>query len=131
MTNASKDINSPMDELRDLHIGTPSYRALRDNLARLFRAGPDGALTHEPVLFTRGTETHGIILIAGAGAGKTTDIREAIGSIQALSDNPETGVPRYIHVTVSSPATLRSLAVQFLEKLGLDGVGDRVKEHEL
>ncbi|MDT0683122.1 ATP-binding protein [Roseicyclus sp. F158] len=131
MTNASKGINLPVDELRNLHIGTPSYRSLKDNLARLFRAGPDGTLTHEPVLFTRGTETHGIILIAGAGAGKTPDIGEAIGSIEALTDNHETGVPRYIHVTVGSPATLRSLAVQFLEKLGLDGVGDRVKVHEL
>lgn len=131
MTQPTSDINAIMDSLRGIHIGTPSYRSLKSNLERLFRTGPDGKPTHKPVLFTDGTETHGTVLIAGPGAGKTTDVRQAVGSIEALANNPDTGVPRYIHVTVASPASLRSLAIQFLEKLGVDGVGDRVKVYEL
>ena len=72
-----------------------------------------------------------MILVNGPGSGKTTDILHAVGKLEALAENPETGVPRYIHSTVSSPATLRSLACQFLEKLGADRISDRAKVHEL
>lgn len=131
MTKSTSEISTIMNTLRDIHIGTASYRSLKDNLERLFRTGPDGNPTHEPVRFTAGTETHGAILVAGPGAGKTTDLRHAVGSIAALAHNPDTGVPRYIHVTVASPASLRSLAIQFLEQLGIDGVSDRAKVYEL
>lgn len=131
MTKPTAHMNAIMDTLRDIHIGTRSYRNLKGSLERLFRTGPDGRPTHEPVLFTTGTETHGAVLIAGPGAGKTTDMRHAVGSFEALSNNPDTGLPRYIHVTVASPASLRSLAIQFLEKLGIDGVSDRAKVHDL
>lgn len=131
MKKSPAEINAIMGALRDLHIGTPSYRNLNESFARLFEPGPDGMLTHMPVHFTAGTETHGVILVAGPGAGKTTNMLHAIGSIEALANNPETGVPRYIYVTVKSPASLRSLAGQFLEKLGVDKVSDRAKVHEL
>lgn len=125
------EIAATMDALRDLHIKTRSYDKLQDNLARLFRPGPDGHPTHEPVRFTAGTETHGVIMISGPGAGKTTDMRHAVRDLSALAHNPETGAARHIHLTVTSPATLRSLACQFLVALGVSGVSDRVTVHEL
>ena len=125
------EIAATMDALRDLHIKTRSYDKLQENLARLFRPGPDGHPTHEPVRFTAGTETHGVIMISGPGAGKTTDMRRAVRDLSALAHNPETGAARHIHLTVTSPATLRSLACQFLVALGVSGVSDRVTVHEL
>lgn len=125
------EIAETMDALRDLHIETPSYKRLQENLARLFRAGPDGHPTHTPVRVTAGTETRGVIMISGPGAGKTTDMRRAVSALVALAYNPDTGVARHIHLTVASPATLRSLACQFLVTLGVAGVSDRVKVHEL
>jgi hypothetical protein len=125
------EIQEIMDRLRDLHIETPSYDQLKDNLARLFRKDADGMPTHVPVRFTAGTETHGVIMISGPGAGKTTDMRRAVLDHKALAHNPETGVARHIHLTVASPATLRSLACQFLKELGIEGISDRIKVHEL
>jgi hypothetical protein len=54
-----------------------------------------------------------------------------LGTCTTFAEDSETGAPRSIHLTVSSPATLRSLACQFLEKLGVDKVSDRAKVHEL
>lgn len=127
----SVETASTIDALRELLIGTPTCKKLQADLTRLFRAGPDGTPTHQPVLFTAGTETHGMILVAGPGAGKTTAIRRAVSEIKALAENPQTGLPRYIHVTVASPATLRSLGCQFLEKLGVDRISDRTKVHDI
>lgn len=131
MKKSAADIAEVMDGLRALHIGTPSCRALTAQLARVFRVGEGGTLTHEPVRFTGGTETHGIIRIGGPGDGKTSSMRHVVQTCGAFTENSETGMPRYIHITVASPATLRSLACQFLEKLGIDKVSDRAKVYEL
>ena len=131
MTKSRFEIAAIMDDLRDLYIGTASFAALQDHLQQLFRVGEDGELTHEPILFTAGTEAHGVILIAGPGTGKTMDLVNVLRDFKALAENPDTGMPRYIRVSVESPATLRSLACQFLEELGIDRVSERTKVHEL
>lgn len=131
MQKSPAEIAAIIQRLRSIHIGTPTFKALEANLARLLQVGEDGKPSHEPVRFTAGKETHGVILVNGPGSGKTTDILHAVAKLDALAENPETGVPRHIHVTVSSPATLRSLACQFLEKLGIDRISDRAKVHEL
>jgi len=131
MKKSDTAIAAIMDSLREVHIGTSTFRALQDHLRQLFRIGPDGALSHEPILFTAGTEAHGVILVAGPGTGKTTDLHHILREFDALRENPETGMPRYLHVSVASPATLRSLGCQFLEKLGLERVSERTKVHEI
>jgi hypothetical protein len=120
MNRSSAETAGVLDGLRALHIGTPSCRALNAQLSRLFPVGGNGTLTHEPVRCTGGTETHGIIRIGGAGDGKTSSMLNVVRTCGAFAENPETEMPRFIHVTVASPATLRSLACQFLEKLGID-----------
>lgn len=131
MTTSAVEIAAIMDRLREVHIGTSTFRALQDQIRALFRIGPDGEPTHEPIRFTAGTEAHGVILVAGPGTGKTTDLHHVLRGFHALQDNPETGMPRYLHISVASPATLRSLGCQFLEKLGLERVSDRSKVHEI
>lgn len=131
MKLAPEEIFRITDDLRGVYMETMTGKALRANLMRLFKVGLDGRITHEPVRFTAGTETHGIILIDGPGSGKTTAMLNAVRTSEALAENPQTGLPRYIHVKVASPATLRSLACQFLEVLGLNKVSERAKVHEL
>lgn len=131
MDNQVQQIDAIMDGLRHLHITTPAFRALRDNLAGLFQGGHGEHASHKPVLYAQGTETRGVIMIAGPGAGKTTDMLHAVRGLKALQQNPDTGLPRYLTITVESPATLRSLASQFLRAMGIDRVSDRIKVHEL
>lgn len=131
MTTSAYKVARIMETLRHVHIGTSTFRALKDQIRQLFRVGPDGEPTHEPLRFTAGTEAHGVILVAGPGTGKTTDLHQVLREFDALQHNPETGMPRYLHISVASPATLRSLGCQFLEKLGLDRVSDRMKVHEI
>ncbi|WP_299027986.1 TniB family NTP-binding protein [uncultured Sulfitobacter sp.] len=45
--------------------------------------------------------------------------------------HPETGEPRYLHMKVESPATLRSLGVAILGKLGAEGVAERTKVYDV
>ena len=88
-------------------------------------------MTHEPVRYTGGTETNGIAFIEGSGGGKTTAILEVLRNFEPLALNPDTDVPRYLHMKVESPATLRSLGVAILDKLGAEGVGERTKVYEV
>ena len=131
MQKSPGEISRILDTLRGIHIKHDTGKALQSVLSRLFKVGEDGKLTHEPVLFTGGTETHSVVVIDGPGSGKTTAMLHAVRTSEALAENPETGMPRYIQVKVASPATLRSLARQFLTELGVDEVSDRVKVHEL
>lgn len=123
-------IAEKIEDLRRIHIGTSRDKELTLQISRLFRAR-DGALTHEPARFSGGTETHEVILIEGAGGGKTTALLTCLENFAPLAENPETGLPRYLHAKVESPATLRSLGCAILKKLGVEKVSDRAKVYEV
>lgn len=134
MTGKTPMTNTPaaiMKELRKVHIRTKREAALKEMLERLFEEDDAGNLTHEPVRFTDDSETHGIAFIEGSGGGKTTAIRKTLKAFAPLAENPETGQPRWLQVKVESPATLRSLGVDMLKKLGIDHVADRTKVYEI
>lgn len=100
-------------------------------LRRLFQVAPDGSYTHAPIRFTGGTETRAIVVIDGAGSGKTTTILRGLRGFAPLACNPETDAPRWLHVKVESPATLRSLGVSILKKTGFAHVAERAKVYEI
>ena len=120
-----------LKQIRAVHIRTARETQLRRALQDLFEEDEDGHLTAEPVRVTAGTETHGIAFIEGSGGGKTTAIRRVLEKFEPLVLNPETGVPRWLFLKVESPATLRSLGVDILKKLGIDRVADRTKVYEV
>ena len=68
MTNSIFETAVTMQSLRAQHIVTERDRQFTLQLSRLFQVGEDGHPTAEPVRFTAGTETHGIIFIEGSGA---------------------------------------------------------------
>ncbi|SCM68732.1 ATP-binding protein [Donghicola eburneus] len=131
MTKTKAQIARIVAGLRDIHIKTDRDRAIRNELELLFSYGEDDQLTHHPVRFTGGTETHGITFIEGSGGGKTTAILKVLRDFEPLALNPETGAPRWLFSKVESPATLRSLGVSILQRLGVDRVSDRAKVYEI
>lgn len=118
-------------QLKRNHVITERDTMFREQLNRLFDFGPDGRRSHSPVLYTRGTETRGIIFIEGSGGGKSTTILEALENFAPLRHNPETNMPRYLEVTVQNPATLRSVGCQILGAMGFDHVSARVTVPEI
>ena len=120
-----------MQALRAIHVGTVRERAVRSELRRLFLIGDDGALSHRPVLFAGNSETRGIAFIEGSGGGKSTAILKVLREFEPLGRNPETEAPRWLHVKVESPATLRSLGGSILKMLGMDAVSERAKVYDV
>lgn len=132
MAKTIQEISKTMKSLRFQHVVTERDQQFEAQLLRQFEV-EDGQMTHEPVRYTGGTETNGIAFIEGSGGGKTTAILEVLRNFEPLALNPETGEPRYLHVKVESPATLRSLGVDVLDKLGADKdeISDRTKVYAI
>jgi len=124
-------IASRLEKLRNSHVTTTRDEDFDAQLRRLFKVGPDGQYTHHPIRFTAGTETRAIVVIDGAGSGKTTTILRSLRAFTPLAENPETGGERWLHLKVESPATLRSLGASILEKLGITRVSERIKVYEI
>ena len=130
MAKTIQEVSTTMKSLRSQHVVTERDRQFEAQLLRQFEV-EDGQMTYEPVRFTGGTETNGIAFIEGSGGGKTTAILEVLRNFEPLALNPETGEPRYLHMKVESPATLRSLGVAILGKLGAEGVAERTKVYDV
>lgn len=131
MSPCLKTVKSTVDALRAQYIVTDRDESLQRLLTRLFQSDEDGNLTYKPVLFTAGTETQAISFVDGSGGGKSTTTFEVMRNFTPLAHNPDTGIPRWLHVKVESPATLRSLGIVILKKLGVDKVSDRAKVYEV
>lgn len=121
------EIAGTVQALREIYVETEVDQQLVPQLHRLFSVGEDGRLSHDPMRFTGGRETHGILYIAGAGSGKTTTINRVLSEFAPLAESPETGVPRHVFTQVASPATLKSLGLGILSELGVGSVAERVK----
>lgn len=131
MSLSNQEIAAVMKSLRNVHIVTERDQAFERQLSRKFVCNDEGEITHFPVRCTGGTETEGIAFIEGSGGGKTTAIHKVLQKFAPLALNPETGKPRYLHVKVEAPATLRSLGVDVLKGLGIDKVSDRTRVYEI
>lgn len=120
-----------MAQLRARHVVTERDREVQAQLCRLLHVDETGQITAEPVRFTAGLESRGIILIEPAGGGKTTAIRNVLQEFPALGTHPDTGAPRVLQVQVESPATLRSILRALLREMGLTRVSSRTSAWEL
>lgn len=118
-------------QLRARHVVTERHREVQAQLCRHLHVDRTGQNTAEPVRFTAGLESRGIILIEPAGGGKTTAIRNALQEFPALGTHPDTGAPRVLQMQVESPATLRSILRALLREMGLTRVSSRTSAWEL
>ena len=110
---------SKLTHLRSLHIPTERDRAITHQLGRelLMEADASGNLVPVPVRHTAGLETRGIMIVEPPGGGKTTAVNWGLSKCEAL--NPPDAPPRYLHVPVPSPASLKSLRLQDPEQDGV------------
>lgn len=131
MTLSDREIAAVMKSLRKSHVETERDRTFEKVLRKKFERDAEGMITCQPVRTTGGTETSGIAFIEGSGGGKTTSILEVLRKFEPLAENPETGCPRHLNVKVETPATLRSLGVEILKKLGVDKVSGSVRVYEI
>jgi hypothetical protein len=122
--NQKLTVQDAVESLRDIYVESDRDTAFRDQLDRLIAFSPVPGETGKPVVFTRTGETRGIILIDGAGAGKTSLIDKALRSHPALMVSPDALRP-WIGISVPSPATLKSLGCAILTQSGYPEVSDR------
>ncbi|ATG47778.1 transposase [Celeribacter ethanolicus] len=106
-----------LEHLRSLHVGSDMDTELTGQLARLLKRDGEGELSPEPIRFTRTNETRGIMVVGGAGSGKSHLVHRALMKFPVLAEG-EYGRPRFLECSVPSPATLKSMVLEMLEKSG-------------
>jgi len=132
MPRNPREIRNTLAALRNIHIETNQRDlSLKDHLSRLLELDEDGNFLPVPVRFTANLETRGIALIEAAGGGKTTAIRRLLASIPTLGLDPETGMARYVEVTVPNPATQKRIGKAILKAVGVEDVSERTPAWEM
>lgn len=110
-----------LEHLRSLHIGSEMDAEITDQLARLLKRDETGELCPEAIRFTRTNETRGVLVVGGAGSGKSHLVHRALMKFPVLAEG-EYGRPRFLECSVPSPATLKSMVLEMLEKSGYGAV---------
>lgn len=113
------EISAILQKLRGLYLDTPRDATFHAHLERLLTRDEVGNLTHVPVRFTDGRETRGVMVIDGAGGGKTSLVARALKRHPAMAA-PEGGLPRYINARVPTPVTFKGMGTTLLRKSGYD-----------
>lgn len=123
MTKTS-DTFQMLEPLYSLHINTPWDAEMSAQLGRLLRQNAEGTPLPEAVRFTATGETRGILVIHDAGGCKSTLVDHCLSRHPVLREGPE-GIPRYLAVTVPSPATLKSLLRELIKTSGYPEISTR------
>jgi len=122
--NRNRAVQNAVSNLRDIYVESERDAVFGKHLDRLISFSEVPEEAGKPVVFTRTGETRGIILIDGAGGGKTSLIDKALRNHPALHASSNKTLP-WIGVSVPSPATLKSLGCAILNKSGYPEVSDR------
>ena len=104
-----------LQKLRKLRIDTPRDAAFTSHIDRLLSRNDEGNLLHEPLRFSAGRETRGVMVIDGPGGGKTTLIARALERHPALAG---AAGRHYLEASVPSPATFKSMTGALLHRSG-------------
>ncbi|MCJ8141047.1 ATP-binding protein [Falsirhodobacter halotolerans] len=104
-----------LQKLRKLRVDTSRDAGFITHLNRLLLRDEAGNLLPEPLRFSAGRETRGVMVVDGAGGGKTTLISRALERHPVLS-----GVTgrHYLDASVPSPATFKSMIGALLQRSG-------------
>lgn len=108
-----------LQKLRTQYLDTPRNATFLGHFDRLLTRDETGNLTHVPVRFTDERETRGVMVIDGAGGGKTSLVARALKRHPAMAA-PEGGLPRYINARVPTPVTFKGMGTTLLQKSGYD-----------
>jgi hypothetical protein len=117
-------VRAKVEGLRDAHIETERDALFRTHLDRLLKCDERGNLLPEPVTFTATGETRGILILDGAGGGKTSLVRQGLKTHPAFEAAEATAMP-FVGVRVPNPATIKSLGLEILRATGYAHVSER------
>ncbi|WP_353474261.1 TniB family NTP-binding protein [Salipiger sp. H15] len=134
MSMASTNPHQTVADLRGMYIKTARDDLLRTQLDRLLQCNSDGQPIPRPVIFTKTGndegDTRGVVLVEGAGGGKTSLIHHVLSTYPALqSDDSE--CRRWLGVRVPSPATIKALGLEILRASGYPEVSSSRKEWDI
>lgn len=109
--------SDPIAALREKYLPTARDAAMRAHLDNLLAKGPDGRPTSAPARFTASGETRGVLVVGKPGDGKTSMVHNTLKKHPALvSADGVTSI--WISLSVPSPATVKSLGLELLDRLG-------------
>lgn len=114
-----------VDRLAANHVVTPATHMFSQHFERLFRRSVeyDGAMA--PRMFTDNLETRGIMVLGAPGSGKTALVRNHLQNHSGLAPIEGNDWPQFLHVTVPSPATLKSVGLEILKMLHYPQISER------
>jgi hypothetical protein len=103
--------------LRSAYVATARDEKFMQQFDRLLECEEEGNLIAEPVKHGGKGETRGILVLDGAGGGKTSLVNRALSRHPALQADTSGTMP-WVSVSVPSPATLKSLGFAILKETG-------------
>lgn len=116
------EIAGAIEALSATHVDTSREETLRQAFERLFRWEGEEVRAR---LFANDLETRGILVIGDSGSGKTELVSHFLETQAAFRGGAGVEQAGYLHVTVPSPATLKSVGLEILKALGYTQVSER------
>ena len=117
------EIAEAIEKLSAIHVSTDREKQLQTTFERLFVLDDGNAIA--PRLFSKGLETRGIAVVGEPGSGKTELISEFLCKHQHFNLRAGIEDAACLHITVPSPATLKSVGLELLKALGYVKISDR------
>lgn len=113
-----------LEAVRKLHIGSERDAEAASHITRLLEKDAEGNLTPVAKRFTKTGETRGMMLVGGAGSGKSHLMARTLSKLSVLAES-DYGNHRYIQCPVPSPATFKSMTLALIEQTGYSDASPR------
>lgn len=116
------EIYDAIERLSAIHVKSKRKTQLQKAFDRLFVMDDQRAI---PRLFSKGAETRGVAVVGEPGSGKTELISEFLKNHPCFKFQADPTKDNCLHITVPSPATLKSVGLELLKALGYAQISER------
>jgi hypothetical protein len=110
------EVRDIVADLRQKYISLDRDRQFRQRFDLLLGCDAEGNPVAEPIEFTKTGESRGLLVVDGAGGGKTSLVRRALDTHPALQ--PTAATMPCVSITVPNPATMKSVGFEILKATG-------------
>ena len=121
---STAEIAAIMKRIEAIHVVSDRDLMVCEAIDSLLDRDEAGNVVALPRRFTGGLECRGLAVSDASGGGKTRILRDNLMKNPVLGPSA-TGVARFVHVTVPSPATLKNLGCEILRKTGYRDISER------
>lgn len=123
------EVRSVIRELQQIYVKLARDEEFRCRLDELLEYDEDGHPLPQPVTDVSTKDTRGIVVIDGAGGGKSSLVRHALETHPALQ--PTATTMPCISISVPSPATMKSVSHEILKASRCEGLERKREAHYL